>query len=71
MQKKKIAYSVCEKEKIRRMFNDIAGDYDKLNHIMSVGIDRIWREKAIRKVIDKVKPQEILNLRNIQNLAKI
>ena len=44
------------------MFNDIAGDYDKLNHIMSVGIDRIWREKAIRKVIDKVKPQEILDL---------
>lgn len=44
------------------MFNNIAGDYDKLNHIMSIGIDRIWRKKAIKKVIDRVNHQEILDL---------
>lgn len=51
-----------KKENMRQMFNDIAGDYDKLNHIMSVGIDHIWREKAIKKVIDRENPQEILDL---------
>ena len=51
-----------KKENMRQMFNDIAGDYDKLNHIMSVGIDRIWRKKAIKKVIDRENPQEILDL---------
>lgn len=39
-----------QKEKIRNMFNRIAPDYDKLNHIMSMGIDRSWRRKALRQI---------------------
>jgi len=32
------------------MFNDIAPTYDKLNHILSFNIDKIWRRKAVRCV---------------------
>jgi len=37
-------------EKIRSMFDSIAADYDRLNHLMSLGLDKIWRKKAIRHV---------------------
>jgi len=36
--------------KIKSLFNSIAGDYDKLNHILSLGIDRAWRRRAIKYV---------------------
>jgi demethylmenaquinone methyltransferase / 2-methoxy-6-polyprenyl-1,4-benzoquinol methylase len=32
-----------QKEQIRRMFNSIAHRYDFLNHFLSAGIDRRWR----------------------------
>lgn len=30
------------------MFNNIAPDYDKLNHIMSLDIDKTWRKRALK-----------------------
>ena len=30
------------------MFNNISGKYDFLNHFLSLGIDILWRKKAIR-----------------------
>ena len=36
------------------MFGEIAGWYDLLNHLLSLGIDRSWR----RKTIELVAPQE-------------
>lgn len=42
-----------KKEKIQQMFDGIAGDYDRLNHIMSLGIDRSWRRRAIREIVRK------------------
>lgn len=33
--------------KIAGMFDAIAGNYDLLNHLLSAGIDRRWRKKAI------------------------
>lgn len=53
---------MAKKEKMRAMFNDIASDYDSLNHIMSLGVDRCWRRRAIREVIDRERPQHILDL---------
>ena len=42
-----------KKEKIQKMFDGIAGDYDRLNHIMSLGIDRSWRRRAIKEIVRK------------------
>ena len=33
---------------VERMFDHIAPTYDRLNHTLSLGIDRSWRRKAIR-----------------------
>ena len=37
-------------EKIAGMFDAIAGRYDLLNHLLSAGIDRRWRTRAIRSL---------------------
>ena len=34
-------------EQVEEMFDNIAPAYDKLNHTLSLGIDRSWRRKAI------------------------
>lgn len=49
------------KENIEKMFDSIASDYDRLNHLMSLGVDRSWRRKAIRKIADIPSP-EVLDL---------
>lgn len=41
-----------KKENIRQMFDSIAPDYDRLNHLMSLGTDRRWRRRAIRRIAD-------------------
>src|SRR5580765_4384091 len=37
-------------DRIAGMFDAIAGKYDFLNHLLSVGIDRRWRRRAIRSL---------------------
>lgn len=36
--------------KMRSLFDSIAGDYDKLNHVLSLGIDKTWRRRAIKYI---------------------
>ena len=37
-------------EMVRGMFNDIAPTYDRLNHILSLDIDRLWRKRVVQIV---------------------
>ena len=53
---------MAKKEKIKSMFDNIAPDYDKLNHIMSLNIDKGWRKKAVREIVDKDAPLEVLDV---------
>lgn len=43
------------------MFNHIAPAYDSLNHILSLGIDRSWRRKAVN-TLKPFRPQSILDI---------
>ena len=38
------------KEITKKMFNNIAKQYDFLNHFLSFGIDFYWRKKAIKSI---------------------
>lgn len=50
-----------KKQQVAKMFNAISGRYDFLNHFLSLGIDRLWRRKAI-KFLQPFKPQTILDV---------
>ena len=39
-----------ENSHIALMFNDIAPTYDRLNHILSLNVDKSWRRKAVRRL---------------------
>lgn len=50
-----------KKEMVRQMFNNIAPRYDFLNHFLSLGIDHLWRRKAM-KIIQRWPHQTILDV---------
>lgn len=39
-----------KKEQVEQMFDNIASTYDRLNHILSFNIDRLWRRRVVRLV---------------------
>ena len=43
---------------IALMFNDIAPTYDKLNHILSLNVDKRWRRKAVKCVKNTISDIE-------------
>jgi demethylmenaquinone methyltransferase/2-methoxy-6-polyprenyl-1,4-benzoquinol methylase len=43
------------------MFNNIASKYDLLNHLLSLGIDKIWRRKLL-KFVKANNPKKVLDL---------
>lgn len=50
-----------KKEEVAQMFNNISARYDFLNHFLSLGIDHIWRRKAVNK-LREIQPKRILDL---------
>ena len=50
-----------KKDQITQMFDRIAGAYDPMNHLMSLGQDRRWRRKAIER-ISSFQPKRILDV---------
>jgi len=51
-----------DKNAIGSMFDDIANRYDFLNHLLSFGIDRIWRAKAVRLLSGKYKNPLVIDV---------
>lgn len=50
-----------KKEQVADMFNNIAHKYDFLNHVLSMGIDILWRKKAIR-LLKTISPKKMLDI---------
>ena len=53
---------MAKKEGVRKLFDNIAPDYDKLNHILSLNIDKGWRKKAVRNLVDTQEPPKVLDV---------
>ena len=49
------------KENVREMFDNIAPTYDKLNHVLSMNVDKLWRRHALQEIVDGT-PQRILDV---------
>lgn len=50
-----------KKEQVADMFDNIAPKYDLLNHVLSMGIDILWRKKAVR-LLKAQNPKKILDI---------
>lgn len=50
-----------KKEEVAEMFNNISKRYDFLNHFLSVGIDKLWRKRAVR-MLREIQPKRLLDL---------
>lgn len=37
-------------DRVRQMFGEIAPKYDRMNHLLSMNVDRYWRWKTVRKL---------------------
>ena len=53
---------MAKKEGVKKMFDNIAPDYDRLNHILSLNIDKNWRKKAVRELADEARPLNVLDV---------
>ena len=52
---------LSKKEQVAKMFDNIAENYDFLNHFLSLGIDIYWRKKLVKKLL-KQSPKNILDV---------
>lgn len=50
-----------KREQVEQMFDAIAPAYDFMNHAMTLGIDRLWRRRAVNR-LKEVRPEFILDL---------
>jgi demethylmenaquinone methyltransferase / 2-methoxy-6-polyprenyl-1,4-benzoquinol methylase len=50
-----------KKAQVAEMFNNISRRYDFLNHFLSLGIDIVWRKKAVRE-LKEIQPKQILDI---------
>jgi len=57
----KAAASSRDPEAVRSMFDRIAGRYDLANHVLSGGIDFVWRRRAA-EIVGNWQPQRVLDL---------
>ncbi len=48
-------------EEVKEMFDNIAPAYDKINHILTIQIDKIWRRRVVERVAS-FAPKVVLDL---------
>jgi len=53
--------TLSKKDQVTQMFDTISGSYDKLNRVISLGIDVKWRKKVVHLVAKK-NPENILDI---------
>lgn len=53
--------SLNKKEQVEQMFDNISGNYDGLNRVISFGVDVKWRKKVI-KLVKAISPQSVLDI---------
>ena len=53
--------NLSKKDQIIKMFDGISHEYDKLNRVISLGIDIIWRKKVVQ-IVKKLNPEYILDI---------
>jgi len=50
-----------KKQEVAEMFDNISDRYDFLNHFLSLGIDKIWRRKAIKQLLS-IQANKIIDI---------
>jgi len=50
-----------KKQQVEQMFDNIAPKYDFLNHFLSLGVDKLWRKKAVR-ILKGYSPSRVLDV---------
>ncbi len=50
-----------KKKQVTRMFDNISGDYDRLNRVISFGTDIRWRKRVVA-ILSAQKPDRILDI---------
>ena len=52
---------LSKKEQVTKMFDTISKEYDRLNRIISFGIDVKWRKNVV-KMVARTAPEKILDV---------
>lgn len=50
-----------KKKQVEKMFDTISGNYDGLNRVISLGIDKKWRKRVV-KIVMQSNPQSVLDI---------
>ena len=53
--------SQSKKQQVEKMFDNISGNYDGLNRVISMGTDVSWRKKVVQMVKDH-RPETVLDI---------
>lgn len=51
-----------KREAVRAMFAEIAPRYDRLNHLLSINIDKLWRQFTVGKLMDLLSRPDAIAL---------
>jgi demethylmenaquinone methyltransferase / 2-methoxy-6-polyprenyl-1,4-benzoquinol methylase len=50
-----------KKTQVSTMFDTISSEYDKLNRLITFGIDKSWRKKLVKTIV-KLQPEKVLDV---------